>query len=105
MLEELAETLQQTAMCGLGQTAPNPVLSTLKYFRDEYETHIFDKHCDAGICSDLYSSPCRNACPASVDVPGYMRLVAAGRILDAYRLIMPGQSIPRRLRARLHPSV
>ncbi len=94
MLEELAETLQQTAMCGLGQTAPNPVLSTLKYFRDEYETHIFDKHCDAGICSDLYSSPCRNACPASVDVPGYMRLVAAGRILDAYRLIMQDNPFP-----------
>jgi NADH:ubiquinone oxidoreductase subunit F (NADH-binding) len=40
LLAELCDTLQQTAMCGLGQTAPNPVLSTLRYFRDEYETHI-----------------------------------------------------------------
>ena len=94
LLEELAETLKQTAMCGLGQTAPNPVLSTLKYFRDEYETHIFDKHCDAGVCADLYISPCRNACPASVNVPGYMRLVAAGRLMDAYRLIRQDNPFP-----------
>jgi NADH-quinone oxidoreductase subunit F len=79
LLAELCETLQQTAMCGLGQTAPNPILSTLRYFRDEYETHIYDKHCDAGACSNLYTSPCRNACPASVNVPGYLALVAAGR--------------------------
>ena len=94
LLEELAETLKQTAMCGLGQTAPNPVLSTLKYFRDEYETHIYDKHCDAGVCSNLYISPCRNACPASVNVPGYMRLVAAGRLMDAYRLIRQDNPFP-----------
>ncbi|HIU19418.1 MAG TPA: NADH-quinone oxidoreductase subunit NuoF [Candidatus Limiplasma stercoravium] len=94
MLEELAETLQQTAMCGLGQTAPNPILSTLQYFRDEYETHIYDRHCDAGVCSNLYISPCRNACPASVDVPGYMNLVAAGRLMDAYRLIRQENPFP-----------
>ena len=58
MLEELAATLQDTAMCGLGQTAPNPILSTLQYFRDEYETHIYDRHCDAGVCANLYISPC-----------------------------------------------
>ena len=93
-LEELAETLQQTAMCGLGQTAPNPILSTLKYFRDEYETHIYDKHCDAGVCADLYISPCRNACPASVNVPGYLNLIAAGRLMDAYRLIRQDNPFP-----------
>ena len=43
LLEELAKTIQQTAMCGLGQTAPNPVLSTLRYFRSEYEAHIYEK--------------------------------------------------------------
>ncbi len=94
LLEALAETLQQTAMCGLGQTAPNPVLSTLKYFRDEYETHIYDKHCDAGVCTNLYISPCRNACPAGVNVPGYMNLVAAGRLMDAYRLIRQDNPFP-----------
>ena len=94
MLEELAATLQDAAMCGLGQTAPNPILSTLQYFRDEYETHIYDRHCDAGVCSNLYISPCRNACPASVDVPGYMNLVAAGRLVDAYRLIRQENPFP-----------
>ena len=57
LLLELSDTLQQTSVCGLGQTAPNPVLSTLRYFRNEYETHIYDKHCDAGACADLYISP------------------------------------------------
>ena len=94
MLEELAATLQQTAMCGLGQTASNPVLSTIRYFRDEYETHIKAKHCDAGVCSNLYTSPCRNACPAGVNVPGYMSLVAAGRYMDAYRLIRQDNPFP-----------
>lgn len=94
LLAELAETLQQTAVCGLGQTAPNPVLSTLRYFRDEYETHIYDKHCDAGACANLYTSPCRNACPASVNVPGYLALTAAGRLMDAYRLIRQANPFP-----------
>ena len=94
MLEELASTLQQTAMCGLGQTASNPVLSTIRYFREEYETHIKAKHCDAGVCSELYTSPCRNACPAGVNVPGYLSLVAAGRLGDAYRLIRQDNPFP-----------
>ena len=94
LLEELASTLQATAMCGLGQTASNPVLSTIRYFRDEYETHIKLKHCDAGVCSELYTSPCRNACPAGVDIPGYLSLVAAGRMGDAYRLIRQENPFP-----------
>lgn len=94
LLLELSDTLQQTAVCGLGQTAPNPVLSTLRYFRNEYETHIYDKHCDAGACANLYISPCRNACPASVNVPGYLALTAAGRLMDAYRLIRQDNPFP-----------
>ncbi len=54
-LEELATTIKSTALCGLGQTAPNPVLSTLKYFRDEYEAHIYEKRCPAGHCKALVS--------------------------------------------------
>lgn len=53
LLEELASNIKETALCGLGQTAPNPVLSTLKYFRDEYEAHIKEKHCPAGVCEKL----------------------------------------------------
>jgi NADH-quinone oxidoreductase subunit F/NADP-reducing hydrogenase subunit HndC len=55
LLESLAETIKSTALCGLGQTAPNPVLSTLRYFRHEYEAHIRDKRCPAGVCSALTS--------------------------------------------------
>ncbi len=54
-LEELSETIKDTSLCGLGQTAPNPVISTLKYFRDEYEAHVTAKTCPAGVCQALLS--------------------------------------------------
>jgi NADH:ubiquinone oxidoreductase subunit F (NADH-binding)/(2Fe-2S) ferredoxin len=53
LLEELADTVSQTALCGLGKTAPNPVLTTLRYFRPEYEAHINKKKCAAGVCKAL----------------------------------------------------
>ena len=53
LLEELADKIKNGAMCGLGQTAPNPVLTTLKYFRNEYEDHIYNKKCTAGACKAL----------------------------------------------------
>ena len=52
-LEELGEVIKDTSLCGLGQTAPNPVLSTLKYFREEYLAHVRDKKCPAGVCQSL----------------------------------------------------
>jgi NAD-dependent dihydropyrimidine dehydrogenase PreA subunit len=52
-LEKLGKVIKETSLCGLGQTAPNPVLSTLKYFRHEYEEHIFDRKCPAGVCTEL----------------------------------------------------
>ena len=54
-LEELSNTIKASAMCGLGQTAPNPVLSTLRYFRDEYVEHVVEKKCRAGVCKSLLS--------------------------------------------------
>lgn len=73
-LERLAITIKDTALCGLGQSAPNPVLATLRYFRDEYEAHIYDKHCPAGVCANLLAfwideekckgcTLCKNVCP------------------------------------------
>lgn len=53
LLEELAKSIKASALCGLGQTAPNPVLSTIRYFRDEYEAHIKEKRCPAGACKAL----------------------------------------------------
>ena len=94
LLVELGETIKDTAMCGLGQSAPNPVLSTIRYFRNEFEEHIKDKYCRAGVCSDLFISPCENTCPANVNVPGYLALVAAGRFTDAYHLIKQENPFP-----------
>ena len=75
-LKTLGEAISATALCGLGQTAPNPVLTTLRYFQEEYEQHIFDKRCVAGICVDLMfylidaelcdgCGRCRKACPVA----------------------------------------
>lgn len=61
-LEALAENIKSTALCGLGQTAPNPVLSTLKYFRHEYEAHIYDRRCPAGHCSALLNYSITDRC-------------------------------------------
>ncbi|MCF7855380.1 MAG: 4Fe-4S binding protein [Candidatus Pacebacteria bacterium] len=73
-LQRLAETIQDTSLCGLGQTAPNPVLSTLRWFRDEYEAHIYERRCPAGACKELVTyridpeacvgcTMCAKACP------------------------------------------
>ncbi len=94
LLEELAVTCRETATCGLGQTAGNPVLSTIRHFREEYEEHIHQKHCRAGVCSELFISPCQNACPAGVNVPGYVALIAAGRPRDAYNLVRKENPFP-----------
>ena len=94
LLEDLAAIIKDSALCGLGQTAPNPVLSTLRYFRDEYEAHIYDKRCPAAVCSALFKSPCQHACPIEMDVPSYMALVRAGRIEDAYKVMKRTNPFP-----------
>lgn len=62
LLEELAYVVKDTTMCGLGQTAPNPVLSTLGYFKDEYEAHIKEKRCPAGVCKELITFSINENC-------------------------------------------
>jgi NADH-quinone oxidoreductase subunit F len=85
-LIELGQVIKDTALCGLGQTAPNPVLSTIRYFRHEYEAHIRDKHCEAGVCPALVRAPCQSACPASVDIPGFVSLIGEKRYAEALAL-------------------
>jgi NADH-quinone oxidoreductase subunit F len=80
---ELLESLAQPSMthpCADWGRPPQPVLSTLRYFLDEYKAHIFDKKCPAGVCGDLFKSPCQNACPVEMDIPAYIALVRAGRL-------------------------
>lgn len=85
-LIDLGEEIKITSLCGLGQTAPNPVLSTIRHFRKEWEQHIRDKHCEAGVCAGLVRAPCQSACPAAVDVPGFVSLVGEGRYAEALKL-------------------
>ncbi len=94
-LEELANNIRSNSLCGLGQTAPNPVLSTLAHFRDEYVTHIVDKKCPAHICKNLMEykiikdkcfgcGMCLKACPAN----GFVKTdyIAPGKRLPAYEI-------------------
>ena len=94
-LEELAENIKTNSLCGLGQTAPNPVLSTLKHFRDEYVAHIVDKKCPAHVCKNLMEyqietnkcfgcGVCAKACP--VDAFVKTDIVAPGKRLPAYAI-------------------
>ncbi|MBI4620888.1 MAG: FAD-dependent oxidoreductase [Desulfobacterales bacterium] len=93
-LERWASIVQNTALCGLGQTAPNPVLSTLRYFRDEYEAHIREKRCPAVVCSAFFKSPCQHTCPLGMDIPGYIALVRAERLDDAYKILLRTNPFP-----------
>jgi NADH-quinone oxidoreductase subunit F len=85
-LEDLGNIIKDTALCGLGQTAPNPVLSTIRHFRHEYEAHIKDHHCEAGVCASMFTARCSNACPADVNVPGFVSLVGEERFDEALKL-------------------
>ena len=87
LLQEIGSAVKQGSLCGLGQTAPNPVLTTIRYFRDEYEAHIVDKRCPATACRNIVRAPCRHTCPAGVDVPRYVRFIAAGRYGEALAVI------------------
>ena len=96
-LETLAKTIKSSALCALGQTAPNPVLSTLKYFRHEYEAHIYDKKCPAGVCKSLLSytidpDKCRGCslCARNCPVDAISGKVKEPYVIDAEKCIKCG---------------
>jgi len=93
-LEELSIVIKDTSMCGLGQTLPNPVLSTLKYFRDEYIEHIKYKRCSALVCKGIISSACQHICPISQDVPSYIGLIAQGKFDEAIKVVRKENPLP-----------
>ncbi len=94
MLELLGRTIKDTAICGLGQTAPNPILTTLRYFRSEYEEHIQEKRCHAGVCEKLYMALCENSCPLHMNIPGYIELIKEDRMEEAFELTLRDNPIP-----------
>jgi NADH-quinone oxidoreductase subunit F len=87
LLQELAESVKDGSLCGLGQTAPNPVLTSIRYFRDEYEEHIKKHHCSAAVCKGLVKAPCSHTCPAGIDVPLYLRFISQGKFDQALAVI------------------
>jgi NADH-quinone oxidoreductase subunit F len=93
-LEDLARTIKTTALCGLGQTAPNPVLTTLRYFKEEFEAHVIDKTCPAKVCKRLTPAPCQDTCPAGIDVPSYVALISWGRYQESLDLIRKDNPFP-----------
>ncbi|HUU93854.1 MAG TPA: NADH-ubiquinone oxidoreductase-F iron-sulfur binding region domain-containing protein [Phycisphaerae bacterium] len=93
-LEELGRVIQEASLCGLGQTAPNPVLSTIRHFRGEYEAHIREKRCPSHACEALAPISCTSACAAHVNVPEYIALIAEGRFAGALEVIRRRNPFP-----------
>jgi NADH-quinone oxidoreductase subunit F len=94
LLAELADVVKDTSMCGLGRSAPNPVLSTLRYFAEEYRRHIEDKRCDAFVCEDLVGAPCATACPVGTDAWRYIAHIQRGEVAEAYAAIREANPFP-----------
>jgi len=94
LLEELAVVVKDTSMCGLGQSAANPVLSTLRYFRQEFLRHIHQKRCDAFVCKELVAAPCMSACPIGTESWRYIAHIARGEFEEAYTAIRETNPFP-----------
>src|SRR5579871_2352643 len=94
ILDELSRYIRDCSLCGLGQTAPNPVLTTLRHFRNEFEDHILGKRCSAGVCSELALSPCENSCPLHMNIPRFLQLYKEGRLEDAFLSVILDNPLP-----------
>ena len=93
-LYNLGTVIKDTALCGLGQTGPNPVLTTLKYFKNEYDEHIQEARCDGGVCANLFISPCENSCPLHMNIPGFLELFKEKKIKEAFECIIRDNPFP-----------
>jgi NADH-quinone oxidoreductase subunit F len=93
-LDELSRYIRDCSLCGLGQTAPNPVLTTMRHFRQEFEDHIVSRRCQAGICEELALSPCENSCPLHMNIPRFLQLYKEGQIEEAFESIVMDNPLP-----------
>ena len=82
IIREVSQRMQDTSLCGLGQRTPGPIMSALRFFEAEFHAHIHDKLCPSGQCKPLVRAKCVNTCPAGVDTPAYLALVAQGRYAE-----------------------
>jgi NADH-quinone oxidoreductase subunit F len=94
LLENLGKVIKSASVCGLGKTAANPVLSTIQYFREEYEAHISQKRCPAVVCKEIISSPCQHTCPINTEAQVYITYVARQQFQDALRVIVKENPMP-----------
>ncbi|AEV28062.1 NADH:ubiquinone oxidoreductase, NADH-binding (51 kD) subunit [Sphaerochaeta pleomorpha str. Grapes] len=94
LLEELAHSICDSALCGLGQSAPNPVLTTLRYFKNEYEQHINLQYCEAGTCEELVTALCSNSCPLHMHIPSYLQLLKENRLQEAFEITLRDNPLP-----------
>ena len=93
-LEKIGLAVKETSLCGLGKSAPNPILSTIKYFRKEYEEHIEKKNCPAVSCKEIISSPCQHVCPIDTEAPAYIAYIAGGKFKEAFDIIIKDNPLP-----------
>jgi len=94
LLEEMGTTIIDSSLCALGGTAPNPVLTTIRYFRDEYEQHIKYKRCPAMVCKKIIFTPCKYNCPVKTDVPAFIAHIARGEYQEAFEIIRTPNPLP-----------
>jgi NADH-quinone oxidoreductase subunit F len=94
LLDDLGRMIRDTSLCGLGQTAPNPVLTTMRHFRHEFDDHIIAKRCRAGVCDSLAVSPCENSCPLHMNIPRFLDLLKQDRLEDAFESVILDNPLP-----------
>ena len=94
LLKAISEIVIDSSLCGLGQTLGKTPLTTLKYFLEEYEEHIYKKYCRSRVCKRLSPAPCQAACPVGIDVPTYNALIAWGRFDEALEVIREDNPFP-----------
>jgi len=94
LLSELAEGVKLGSLCGLGKTAPNPILTTIRYFRDEYEAHVKYGKCPAVVCKEIISSPCHYTCPIDQEASTYIALITKKRYEEAFEIILKDNPLP-----------